>query len=103
MDMVLKPQDIYVLLKLVALGRESWSYNRLGVYLGMSPSEFLLHGIQYVLIPGRRALTRGTATAHAAPVMRERITADSEPPPVWPYPDGGARGSGSLPRTSRLR
>lgn len=124
MTMVLKPQDIYVLLKLIALGREPWSYNRLGVDLGMSPSEvhgavkralraglavkseravrpnvrtlseFLLHGIQYVFIPERGELTRGTATAHAAPVMRERITADSEPPPVWPHPEGDVRGVG---------
>lgn len=37
--MILKPQDILVLLKLVAMGRVEWSYNQLAVDLGMSPSE----------------------------------------------------------------
>ncbi|MBE9537232.1 MAG: hypothetical protein IMF07_08635 [Proteobacteria bacterium] len=40
--MILKPQDILVLLKLVALEKEgdaSWSYNNLAVDLSLSPSE----------------------------------------------------------------
>ena len=37
--MVLKPQDILVLLKLVAIQNGSWAYNRLAVSLGMSPAE----------------------------------------------------------------
>lgn len=37
--MTLKPQDILVLLKLVANGcRECWAYNRIAIELGMSPS-----------------------------------------------------------------
>ena len=106
MIMVLKPQDIYVLLKLVAAGHEPWSYSRLGLDLGMSASEvhgavkralraglavqgdnavrpnvrtlaeFLLHGNQYVIVPERGELTRGTPTAHASPVMLEKIMAD---------------------------
>ena len=51
--MVLKPQDIYVLLKLVAVGHEPWSYSRLGLDLGMSPSE--VHGAL------KRALRAGLA------------------------------------------
>ena len=39
MLMILRPQDILVLLKLVAIGCNDWSYNRLAVELGMSPSE----------------------------------------------------------------
>jgi DNA-directed RNA polymerase specialized sigma24 family protein len=39
MDMVLKPQDVVVLLKLVAWGRESWSYQELAELLGMSAGE----------------------------------------------------------------
>ena len=127
MIMVLKPQDIYVLLKLVAAGHEPWSYSRLGLDLGMSASEvhgavkralraglavqgdnavrpnvrtlaeFLLHGIQYVFVPERGELTRGTPTAHAAPVMRESIMADGEPPPVWPHVEGDVRGIGFSP------
>lgn len=40
--MILKPQDILVLLKLVAMEKdriESWSYNRLAVDLFLSPAE----------------------------------------------------------------
>ncbi len=79
--MNLKPQDILFLLKLVSVGKESWSFNKIAVELGMSPSEihaaskraiaarlaikennniwpnirnleeFLLHGLQYTFIP----------------------------------------------------
>ena len=94
--MNLKPQDILFLLKLVSVGKESWSFNKIALDLGMSPSEihaasrraiaarlaikegnniwpnirnleeFLLHGIQYVFIPERGALNRGMPTAYAA-------------------------------------
>ena len=37
--MSLKPQDVFVLLKLVALGREPWTYQRLAVELSISQSE----------------------------------------------------------------
>jgi len=37
--MILKPQDIFITLKLVALGNESWSYVRLANDLFMSASE----------------------------------------------------------------
>jgi hypothetical protein len=60
-------------------------------------SEFLLHGIQYVFVPERGELTRGMPTAHAAPVMLDKVVADGEPPPVWPYPEGEVRGIGFSP------
>jgi hypothetical protein len=120
--MVLKPQDVLVVLKLVALGREQWSYNTLAVDLGMSPSEvhaavrravvarlatsredvvvpvtaalkeFLVHGVQYVFPPERGAPTRGMPTAHAAPPLREELVQPSDLPPVWPAPEGEVRG-----------
>ncbi|WP_316369114.1 hypothetical protein [Candidatus Thiodiazotropha sp. CDECU1] len=120
--MPLKPQDILVLLKLVTLGDQSWSYNRLAIELGMSPSEvhgavkrvlkaqlavhidrviqpnfrnleeFLIHGIRYAFVPERGEMTRGMPTAHAAPPLSDRIVPDQEPPPVWPDPEGEARG-----------
>ena len=37
--MILKPQDIFVMIKLVALGPQKWTYNTLAVDLEMSPSE----------------------------------------------------------------
>ena len=37
--MVLKPQDIFILMKLISVGKDEWSYNSLAVSLSMSPSE----------------------------------------------------------------
>jgi len=37
--MILKPQDVLVLLKLVALGDAGWTYQRLATELSLSPSE----------------------------------------------------------------
>lgn len=37
--MILKPQDVVILLKLVSLGHESWTYQRLAVELSISQSE----------------------------------------------------------------
>ncbi len=54
--------------------------------------EFLLHGIQYVFIPERGRLVRGTPTAYAAEPMDSYVVADNEPPPVWPDPEGEVRG-----------
>lgn len=39
--MQLKPQDILVLLKLIAIGQQDWAYNRLAIELGMSPPRFM--------------------------------------------------------------
>lgn len=125
--MILKPQDLLLLLKLVALGDKPWSYNRLALELAMSPSEvhgaarrvlaarlavrigevirphisnleeFLLHGVQYVFVPERGELTRGIPTAHAAPPLDGAVVHDHEPPPVWPDAEGGMRGMGFSP------
>lgn len=125
--MNLKPQDLLLLLKLVALGRQTWSYNSLAVALAMSPSEvhgaarralaarlavrsgqavrphignleeFLLHGMQYVFVPERGELTRGMPTGHAAEPLAAQFVADSEPPPVWPDAEGEMRGMAFSP------
>ena len=125
--MNLKPQDIFVLLKLVALDKKPWTFNELSVELGMSPSEvhgaakralaaklavkddekirpnirnlgeFLFHGIQYVFIPERGELNRGMPTAYASAPMESFFVEDSEPPPVWPDPEGQVRGMSFSP------
>jgi hypothetical protein len=119
---ILKPQDVLFLLKLVALHGKVWSYNKLAVDLGMSPAEvhaagkravaaqlavqrqgtlipnirnlteFLVHGIRYVFVPERGELTRGMLTIFAAPPLNESFVPSSEPPPVWPDPQGTERG-----------
>jgi len=120
--MILKPQDIVVLLKLVAMGSRSWSYASIAVELQMSPSqahaaakralkaqlavddggkvkpaikpleEFLFHGIRYAFPPERGELTRGVATSYAAPPLNQQINQPDEPPPVWPFSEGVVRG-----------
>jgi len=125
--MILKPQDVLVVLKLVAMGQKSWSYAWLAVQLGMSPSqlhaavqralaarlalrdgeailpdvrnlgEFLVHGLKYVFVPEQGKMTRGMPTAYAAPPLKEHFVADAEPPPVWPDAEGEARGTAFSP------
>jgi len=125
--MNLKPQDIVYLLKLVALGKTAWSFNKLALDLGMSPSEvhaaakralsaklaikkddkiipnirnledFLLHGIQYVFVPERGELNRGMPTAYAAAPLASYFESNKELPPVWPDPEGEVRGESFSP------
>lgn len=125
--MVLKPQDVIVLLKLVAIHKKEWSYNGLAVQLGMSPSEvhaaskrslaaqlavkrdsslvpnirnleeFVVHGLRYVFFPERGGMTRGMPTMFGARPLAENIAPSAEPLPVWPDPEGEAFGSSFLP------
>jgi len=120
--MNLKPQDVLVLLKLVAIGPRAWTYASLAAELGMSSSQlhdaigrvlkarlavkragsivprirnlegFLIHGLPYVFVPERGAMTRGLPTSHAASPLVQKIVSDGEPPPVWPDPGGEVRG-----------
>ena len=125
--MTLKPQDILVLLKLLAVGQKPWSYASLGVQLGMSPSqlhaavkralaaqlavrkgddivpnirnleEFLVHGLKYVFVPTQGAMTRGIPTSYAGPPLSKHFAASGEPPPVWPDAKGEVRGAAFSP------
>ena len=118
--MVLKPQDIVILLKLVASGKIDWSYPSLAHELSMSASEvhsgvkragaarlmdlqrrvpfikaleeFLIHGVKYAFPPTRGGLVRGMPTCYAAPPLVDLIVQPNEPPPVWPYLEGRVRG-----------
>ena len=134
--MQLKPQDIVVLLKLVGL-EGVWSYRSLAQDLFMSIGEvhnaldratraqlfdaehkrprlqaleeFLVHGIKYAFPAERGSVTRGTLTAYAAPPLNAVISSsDNEHPPVWPDPEGSARGYklaplyDSVPKAARL-
>ncbi len=124
--MILKPQDVLVLLKLVAMGRSAWTYNELAVELGMSPSEvhaatrrvisaglavrednevrpnirnleeFLVHGLRYFAIPERGASTRGIPTLTSAPPLDDSFAASGEIA-VWPDPEGDHRGEAFSP------
>lgn len=124
--MNLKPQDVLFLLKLVAMGKKAWSFNKLAVELGMSPSEvhaaaqrtlmaklaikqgesiwpnvrnlgeFLEHGIQYVFVPERGELARGLPTAHAAAPLMA-VFGEDDMPPIWPDVEGEVRGESFSP------
>lgn len=63
--MILKPQDVVILLKLVVWGRQPWTYQRLAVELSISQSE--------VHAGVRRAeaahLMSGTSAASGRPVL----------------------------------
>jgi hypothetical protein len=118
--MILKPQDIFIVLKLVVLEKDQWSYVSLAGDLVMSTSEahagikraiaahlmdsqgkqplkksleeFLIHGVKYAFPPDHGGLTRGIPTGYAAPPLKSMISQPTEPPPVWPDPEGGTRG-----------
>ena len=118
--MILKPQDIVIMLKLVVRNGSEWSYTELAYELSMSASEvhagvkravaarlmdmhrkvpvksnlleFLIHGVKYAYHPDRGSLTRGMATGYAAQPLKALITQPDDPPPVWPDPEGQVRG-----------
>ncbi len=120
MDMILKPQDIFILLKMVVLDRNDWSYSFLANELFMSPSEvhagvkrassarlidinqkqplqsslveFLVHGIKYSFPPDRGSITRGLPTSYAGPPLNQKFSFSDKAIPVWPDPQGEIRG-----------
>jgi len=120
--MHLKPHDLVAALKL-AVG-PSLTYPQLAVALSLSLSEahgavkrsqaaglllsdrqpnrpaileFVIHGVRYAFPPERGGITRGLPTAHAAPPLAELIVQDNDPVPVWPDPQGEARGASFKP------
>lgn len=125
--MALKPQDIYVVLKIVAAGSSRAPYSQLASELVMSPSEvhacvkraqisqllhgsglqnrpnisaleeFLFHGLKYVFPAERAELTRGVPTSYAAEPLLSLIAQGNEPIPVWPSEAGKQRGVAFAP------
>jgi hypothetical protein len=116
-----KPQDVVVALKACLGARET--YAALGRQLGMSASEmhgafrrlrearlldvdgnvirqrlreFLIHGVPYAYPAAPGELTRGVRTAWAAPRFASDIV-DEDARPVWPDPEGDARGHAVVP------
>ncbi|MDQ2949873.1 MAG: hypothetical protein M3Y27_28715, partial [Acidobacteriota bacterium] len=112
--MALKPQDVYVALKIVSAKSRRAPYSQLALELSMSPSEvhasikraqlarllhgpelndcpnfaaleeFLVHGLKYAFPSKRGELTRGIPTSYAAEPLRNVIAQGNEPAPVWP-------------------
>jgi hypothetical protein len=120
---IISPQDIVILLKLVALGNTPWLQSSLAETLHISQSEvskslvrskyaglldssgkkvsrlalmeFLQYGIRYVFPQQPGALVRGIATAHSAAPLNCIII--SEEHYVWPSGKGNLRGQTILP------
>jgi hypothetical protein len=53
--------------------------------------EFLVHGVKYAFPAKRGEVTRGVPTSYAGPPLNGKLAAD-DLPPVWPHPEGAARG-----------
>ena len=118
--MILKPQDVVILLKLVVRGKGHWSYPVLADELSMSASEvhagvkraaaarlldperrlpvkkaleeFVIHGVKYAYPPARGGPTRGMPTSYAGPPLAELLCDSGAAPPVWPDSEGAVRG-----------
>jgi len=59
--------------------------------------EFVLHGARYAFPAVRGRMARGMPTAYAAPPLSNLIHAGLDPIPVWPDPEGEARGESFKP------
>lgn len=114
----MRPQDIVVLLKIIALKDKDWQYRDLasGLFISISEiseslnrstiaalydggtksikrnalMEFLQYGLTYVFpqVPG--TLVTGIATAHSHPFYKKQLISNTDF--VWPFPDGKTRG-----------
>ncbi len=114
----MRPQDIVILLKIIALESSDWQLKDLASSLYISPSEiseslnrsaiaglidhnkhrinrqaffeFLVHGIRYVFPQQPGYMTNGIPTAHSHEYLRKKIVSDQYY--VWPDPLGKERG-----------
>lgn len=124
---VLKPQDLAIVLKMVALQGQWLPYAALGEAMRLSRFEahaaiqrlkaarlvveiegppqpvfaalrsFVIFGAPYAYPAVRGEMTIGFPTAHGAPPLKDLMAPTNELPPVWPHPHGIARGPGLLP------
>lgn len=120
--MVLKPQDVVIILKLCKYRDKRPPLAQIAVELAMSPAEvhagvkraqnarlvqpmelggrpaskaveeFLIHGVKYAFPAERGSASRGIPTSYAAAPLNRLIASGDELPPVWPYSEGETRG-----------
>ena len=124
----LKPQDVVILLKIIALGNENWFHHTLAQDLGMSQSEvtqslnrskyaglidnarkkvnriafneFVLHGLSYAFPQQPGPIVRGILTAHSSEPLNQIINSSEKY--VWPYAKGNERGQAIEPLYSTI-
>jgi hypothetical protein len=120
----MRPQDIVVLLKIIALKHDDWFNSDLAYKLKISPSEisevlnrckiaglidskkrkvninsfmeFLAYGLKYVFPTEPGAMVKGIPTAHSAPPINGHISSNTDVY-VWPYAKGTHRGQAIEP------
>lgn len=120
----MRPQDIAVLLKIIAIKNKSWRNFDLAQELNISPSEisealnrckiaklidsekkeihinalseFLTYGLKYVFPAQPGAIVKGIPTAHSASPIKEKISSGNESY-VWQDPRGTIRGQSIIP------
>ncbi|MDA3954968.1 MAG: hypothetical protein PF485_15080 [Bacteroidales bacterium] len=120
----MRPQDIVVLLKIIALENKEWYYIDLAYSLKISQSEvsealnrckiaglidskkrkvhinsfieFLIYGLKYVFPAEPGKVVKGIPTAHSAPPINKHISEGSDVY-VWAYAKGSKRGQAIEP------
>ena len=96
-DLSISSSEVHAALKrLVFAGLVSSDANENRPLLG-AVEEFLVHGVKYAFPVKPGELTRGVPTSYAAPPLNRLIDAGTEPPPVWPLPEGHQRGVSLAP------
>jgi len=122
----MKPQDVVILLKIIAIGSDHWQQKPLADSLKMSQSEisqsasrmqyaglllgkkvmrlaffdFLKYGLSYVFPQKPGPVVRGIPTAHSAPPLSNKILSDEQY--VWPFASGKVRGHSIAPLYSSV-
>jgi hypothetical protein len=126
-QIVLRPQDVVVLMRLSLVEGQAPSYAALAAELGLTASEihagierataaqlarkaagrpavvrealrmFVQHGARYGFPATRGEATRGMPTGYAAPPLNAVIVPSNELPPVWPHKSGRVRGLAFYP------
>lgn len=119
----MKPQDVVVLLKVIALNNDNWQQIPLAHSLKMSQSEvsqsvarskyagllddngkkvmrqalydFLQYGLAVVFPAKPGAVVRGIPTAHSTAPLNKEISSGEDY--VWPFANGNLRGHGITP------
>jgi hypothetical protein len=89
----MRPQDVAILLKIVAKNQEDWQIQPLSNELRPNRNnsiEFLQHGVKYVFPQNPGAMSRGLPTAHSHPFMKSHF--HSETNYVWPDARGEVLG-----------
>jgi hypothetical protein len=131
-QLVLKPQDLLVVLKIFCKKQQKFTFGGLSGELFMSASEvhsstkraevakllrkteegmipsrtslleFLTHGVQYVYPATFGGVTRGIPTGVAGPVLKNFFSVGSDLVPVWPDANGEIRGISFQPLYSSV-